>query len=139
MIWLLAAGILGRWFDCAVGVQNTVLRQQSLAFSYPYADIDTAGLVFVTKNGRTINPDASDAVVGVVALSAASELEFIAGESFRPKAVQHYASVSDLVSALQNDDVDVVLVGVHPCMCVCAYVYSMTSGARPTLKNAAGS
>ena len=105
MIWLLAAGILGRWFDCAVGVQNTVLRQQSLAFSYPYADIDTAGLVFVTKNGRTINPDASDAVVGVVALSAASELEFVNSGMFRPKTVWQYATETDLHNALQLGEV----------------------------------
>ena len=113
-------GILARWFDCAVGVQNTILRRQSLAFSLPYAEAEDE-LQFLTRKGVKMAEDASNVIVGVVTMSAASELELVAGSScegvvsnpklcgFRPKAVRQYSNEGLLLRGT--------------CVFVCLYVW----------------
>ena len=61
-------GYHSRWFYCAVGIYNTIARQQSLAFmsTYTYQKGSSAGFVVHNADATTFPADAKGKVVGLV-------------------------------------------------------------------------
>ena len=105
-------GYHARWFHCAVGLHNTVARQQSVAFTHPYTDGGSeAGFVAANASAAVFPADAAGRVVGLVdgwATSAYFRAEV--GRRFRPGAVVGFPRAVGAFAALVAGDFDAMYI-----------------------------
>ena len=100
-----------RWFHCAVGVNNIVVRQQSIAFTNPYTDkeLATAGFVVPSSAAAAFPADARGAVVGVIGgWASTTYFEMHLGARFTPKTVRQFVLKEEMWTALSTGDIDAV-------------------------------
>ena len=106
-------GYQHRWFQCAVGLFNTVPQQQSIAFTHPYTDGTTleAGFLVVDRVASTFPADAADRIVGLLGgWGPSAYFRVHVGSMFRPARVTEFAEEAQMLEALSSDAVDAVFI-----------------------------
>ena len=105
-------GHQSRWFHCSMGTFNTVARQQSIAFTHPYAAAVPAGFVVSDASAAAGFPaDAAGQRVGVMEAWAATQyFETLVGTQFTPRAVLRFTAQREAWQALANGSLDAAFV-----------------------------
>ena len=106
-------GINNAWFDCTCGTRNTILRQQSTAFTDPYTDKTLEDAGFVTRKEAPIGPAAAGKKVGLLAANPATTFfraHLGAAEQFNPSKLVEKNHPRDLWELLEEGKVDAVYI-----------------------------